>query len=162
MAKDIPIEQLRGRTLGRILIKMGVLTRDKVEQCVAVQKKKGGGVQLGQVMLELAMIDQKQLNRALAAQRGMEFIEMGGMDVDKSVIEMIPAQMANAYRVIPLEYSKSDNSMLVAIDSPDNFKATDDLSTLMGYKVKAKSPHRMTWKRCSRSTIQRKMRALTT
>jgi len=138
MAKDIPIEQLRGRTLGRILIKMGVLTRDKVEQCVAVQKKKGGGVQLGQVMLELAMIDQKQLNRALAAQRGMEFIEMGGMDVDKSVIEMIPAQMANAYRVIPLEYSKSDNSMLVAIDSPDNFKATDDLSTLMGYKVKAK------------------------
>jgi type IV pilus assembly protein PilB len=138
MAKDIPIEQLRGRTLGRILIKMGVLTRDKVEQCVAVQKKKGGGVQLGQVMLELAMIDQKQLNRALAAQRGMEFIEMGGMDVDKSVIEMIPAQMANAYRVIPLEYSKSDNSMIVAIDSPDNFKATDDLSTLMGYKVKAK------------------------
>jgi type IV pilus assembly protein PilB len=138
MAKDIPIEQLRGRALGRILIKMGVLTRDKVEQCVAVQKKKGGGVPLGQVMLELAMVDQKQLNKALAAQRGMEFIEMGGMDIDKSIIDLIPAQMANAYRVIPLEYSKSDNSMLVAIDSPDNFKATDDLSTLMGYKVRAK------------------------
>lgn len=138
MAKDIPIEQLRGRTLGRILIKMGVLTRDKVEQCVAVQKKKGGGVPLGQVMLELAMVDQKQLNKALAAQRGMEFTELGGMEIDKSVIDLIPAQMANAYRVIPLEYSKSDNSMLVAIDSPDNFKATDDLSTLMGYKVKAK------------------------
>jgi type IV pilus assembly protein PilB len=28
--------------------------------------------------------------------------------------------------------------MDVAIDSPDNFKATDDLSTLMGFKVKAK------------------------
>lgn len=138
MAKDIPIEQLRGRSLGRILVKMGILTRDKVHQCLTVQQKKGGGVLLGQVMLELAMIDQKQLNKALAAQRGMEFAELGGQDVDKSVIELIPAQMANAYRVVPLEYSKTDNLMVVAIDSPDNFKATDDLSTLMGFKVKAK------------------------
>ncbi|MEN6387148.1 MAG: ATPase, T2SS/T4P/T4SS family, partial [Phycisphaerales bacterium] len=138
MAKDIPIEQLRGRALGRILVKMGVLTREKVQQCVDIQKKKGGTVLLGQVMLELAMVDQKQLNKALSAQRGMDFVELGGQDVEKTVIELIPAQMANAYRVVPLEYNKNDNSMVVAIDSPDNFKATDDLSTLMGYKVKAK------------------------
>lgn len=138
MAKDIPIEQLRGRTLGRVLVKMGILTRDKVHQCLAFQKKKEGGILLGQAMLELGMIDEKQLRRALAAQRGMEYVDLAGADLEHSVIEQIPAQMANAYRVVPLEYDKSQNTMIVAIDSPDNFKATDDLSTLMGFKVQAK------------------------
>ncbi len=121
MAKDIPVEQLRGRTLGRILVKMGVLTREKVHQCMAVQQKKGGGVLLGQVMLELGAVDEKQLKKALAAQRGMEYVDLVGIDIDKSIIDQVPAQMANAYRVVPLEYDKASNIMTVAIDSPDNF-----------------------------------------
>jgi type IV pilus assembly protein PilB len=138
MAKDIPIEQLRGRTLGRILVKMGILTREKVHECLSIQKKKGGGIGLGQVILELGLIDEKQLRRALAAQRGMEYVDLAGIELSHEIISQIPAQMANAYHVVPLEYDKSSNSMVVAIDSPDNFKATDDLSTLMGFKVKAK------------------------
>ena len=42
MAKMPPLEQLKGRTLGRILIKMGILTREKVQQCLEVQKKEPG------------------------------------------------------------------------------------------------------------------------
>ena len=42
------------------------------------------------------------------------------------------------YRVVPIEYDKSRNELTVALDSPDNFRATDDLSTLMGFTVKAK------------------------
>jgi type IV pilus assembly protein PilB len=138
MAKDIPTEQLRGRAIGRILVKMGILTREKVHQCLAVQKKKGGQVQLGQVMLELGMVDEKQLKKALAAQGGMEYVDLAGLEIDQAIISQIPAQMANAYRVIPLDYDKSNSTMSVAIDSADNYKATDDLSTLMGFKVKAK------------------------
>ncbi|MBN1787940.1 MAG: Flp pilus assembly complex ATPase component TadA [Sedimentisphaerales bacterium] len=138
MAKDVQIEQLRGRTLGRILVKMGILTRDKVHQCLALQKEKGDGVQLGQAMLEMKLIDANQLNIALAAQRGMEYVDIAGEELDKGLVEQIPAQMANAYRVVPLSYDKTHNIMTVAIDTPDNFKATDDLSTLMGYKVEAK------------------------
>ena len=138
MAKDIPIEQLRGRTFGRILVKMGILTREKVHECLSVQKKQGGGKSLGQVILELGLIDDKQLRRVLAAQRGMEYVDLAGVELAHEIIAQIPAQMANAYRVVPLQYDKSNNSMVVAIDSPDNFKATDDLSTLMGFKVQAK------------------------
>jgi type IV pilus assembly protein PilB len=117
---------------------MGILTREKVHECLSVQKKKGGGILLGQVMLELGLIDEKQLRRVLAAQRGMEYVDLAGAELRQEVISQIPAQMANAYRVVPLQYDKSQNSMVVAIDSPDNFKATDDLSTLMGFKVNAK------------------------
>jgi type IV pilus assembly protein PilB len=133
-----PIEQLRGRTLGRVLIKMGVLNREQVHQCLQIQTQRGGKVRIGQVFLELGLVDENQLRMALAAQRGMEYMSIEGIDVPPDVIEKVPAQMAKTYRVVPIEYNKEQNELTVVLDSPDNFRATDDLSTLMGFKVTAK------------------------
>ena len=38
MAKLPPVEQLKSRPLGRVLIKMGKLTRDKVHKALQIQK----------------------------------------------------------------------------------------------------------------------------
>jgi len=133
-----PIEQLRSRTLGRILTKMGVLTRDKVHECLRVQKQRHGDVQIGQIFLELGLVTDKQLNMALAAQRGMEYVDLDDMDIGPDVIEKVPAQMAHTYQVVPVSYDQEQNELTVVLDSPDNFRATDDLSTLTGFKVSAK------------------------
>jgi type IV pilus assembly protein PilB len=132
-----PVEQLRGRTLGRILIKMGVLSRNKVHECLKIQSQRKG-VQIGQIFLELGLIDDFQLQMALAAQRGMEYVSLDGVDIPPDVVEKVPAQMAKTYHIVPIEYNKQKNELIVALDSPDNFRATDDLSTLMGFKVTAK------------------------
>ncbi len=132
-----PVEQLRGRTLGRILIKMGVLSRDKVHECLKIQSRRQG-VQIGQIFLELGLIDEVQLQMALAAQRGMEYVSIDGVDIPPDVVEKVPAQMAKTYHIVPIEYNQQQNELIVALDSPDNFRATDDLSTLMGFKVTAK------------------------
>ena len=133
-----PIEQLRGRTLGRVLIKMGVLSREQVHECLKIQSQRGGKVRIGQVFLELGLVDENQLRAALAAQRGMEYVSIDGIDILADVVEKVPAQMAKTYRVVPIEYNKEQNELTVALDNPDNFRATDDLSTLMGFKVTAK------------------------
>ncbi len=137
-AKSLPpVEQLRGRTLGRILIKMGVLTREKVHECLTIQKQRGGKNKIGEVLVELGVIDEEQLRIALAAQRGMEYVKLEGLDIPAEVIEKVPGQMAKTYRIVPIEYSKEQNELKVALDNPGNFKATDDLSALMGFKVTA-------------------------
>jgi len=133
-----PIEQLRSRTLGRILIKMGVLTREKVHECLKNQKQRKETVQIGQIFLELGLIDEKQLKIALAAQRGMEYVNLGEIDIPPDVVEKVPAQMAKTYHIVPIHYNKERNELTIVLDNPDNFRATDDLSTLMGFKVTAK------------------------
>ena len=133
-----PIEQLRSRTLGRVLIKMGVLTREKVHECLKIQKQRHGTIKIGQIFLELGLVDEKQLHIALAAQRGMEYVNLNDIDIPPDVVEKVPAQMAKTYRIVPLEYDKEQNELKVVLDKPDNFRATDDLSTLMGFKVTAK------------------------
>ena len=138
MAKIPPVKELKGRSLGRILIKMGLLTRDKVHKCLMLQKKKEGKVRLGQIFIEQGLIKPRDLNIALAGQRGMEFIDLDGMEIPEDILKTVPAQMARNYKIIPVEHNKSRNQLTVVMDSPDNFRATDDLSTLMGFKVVAK------------------------
>ena len=130
------LDQLRGRPIGRILVKMGVATREQVHEAQEVQQDKGGP--LGQILVDLGHIEPKTLQLALAYQAGMEYIDLSAYDVPEEVIRQVPAQMAKSYRFIPLEYDEETNRLVIAIGSPDNFQATDDLRTLMGFDVTAK------------------------
>ena len=144
MAKDKPakklppVEQLRSRTLGRVLIKMGVLTREKVHECLVIQKQRKGKVKIGEIFIELGLVDDKQLQIALAAQRGLEYINIDGIEIAADVIEKVPAQTAKTYRVVPISFEAGQNELTVVLDNYENFRATDDLSTLMGFKVSAR------------------------
>lgn len=134
-----PIDQLRGRTLGRVLIKMGALTREKVHECLKIQKEQTGDKKkIGQIFVELGMIDEHQLKISLAAQRGMEYINLSAIDIPEDVIDAVPAQTAEAYRVVPISFNADTKELCIVVDDPDNIRATDDLSTLMGFKVSAK------------------------
>ncbi len=137
-----PVEQLRGRPVGRILMKMGILSREKVHECLEIQKKRGGDVRIGQIFLELGLVDETQLQVALAAKRGMEYTSIDGLDIPKEVIERVSAQMAKTYHIVPIEYNKEKNELTVVLDNVDNFRATDDLRTLMGFQVTAKMTDR--------------------
>ncbi len=138
MAKIPPVAELKGRTIGRILIKMGLLTREKVHDCLKIQQDRKGQVRLGEVFIEQGLIKPKDLRIALASQRGMEYVDIDSMTIPQAVIDQVPAQMARTYRILPLSYDKSSNRIAVAIDNPDNFRATDDLSTLLGFSVESK------------------------
>ncbi len=131
-----PIEQLRGRPLGRVLIKMGKINRAQVSEALEIQKKKRGPI--GQILIELGYVADTDLHYALAAQAGMEPITLANIDIDKGVIDKVTSQMANTYRFVPTDFDTATNTIAIALASPDNFHATDDLRTLMGYNVVAR------------------------
>ncbi|MBK8915903.1 MAG: Flp pilus assembly complex ATPase component TadA [Phycisphaerales bacterium] len=130
------MDQLKGRPLGRILIKMGRVTRAQVSEALELQKEKRGP--LGQILVEMGTVSEDDVHRALAAQQGMEPITIGNIDIERSVLDMIPAQMARAYQIVPTDYDRETNTLGVALATPDNFQATDDLKTLMGFNVIAR------------------------
>ncbi|MBN2376724.1 MAG: Flp pilus assembly complex ATPase component TadA [Sedimentisphaerales bacterium] len=137
MAKMPPVTQLKGRPLGRVLIKMGKLTREKVHKALSVQKESPSAVPIGQILINLGYITETDLNLALAFQLGMEYINVDDLDIGEKVISQITAQMALTYRVLPVDYKQEDHTLTIAVDSADNFRATDDLRTLLGFNVKA-------------------------
>ena len=124
----------KGRPLGRILIKMGKINRTQVHEGLAVQKSKRGP--LGQILIDLGHIKDTDLQLALAAQVGMEPVNLDAIDVPDDVIKLINNQMANTYRIIPVSFDEAMNTIDVAMSSPDNFQATDDLRKLLGYNIR--------------------------
>jgi len=133
---EYDVQQLRGRPLGRVLVKMHKITREQVREALDIQKDKGGPI--GQILLDLGYIDEDDLTLALAFQTGMEYVDLEKIDIPEDVVKLIPSQMANAYKVVPLEYDNETRRLVVAIGSADNFRATDDLQTLMGFRVTAR------------------------
>ncbi len=126
--------QYKGRPLGRILIKMRKVNRQQVHEALAVQKAKRGPI--GRILIDLGHIQDTDLQFALAAQIGMEPANLDSIDVPDEVVKLVPNQMANTYRIIPVEFDEASGTLSVAMSSPDNFQATDDLRKLLGFNIR--------------------------
>jgi type IV pilus assembly protein PilB len=131
-----PIDQLQGRPIGRVLTKMNKVTREQVVEALTFQKSKGGA--LGRILIDLGYIKEGDLNAALAAQRGYEFVSLEGVKPDPDAIAAVPGQIATTNKVFPLSFDKASKRLTVVMATHENFRALDDLQQLMGFKVTAK------------------------
>jgi len=129
------IAELKGRPIGRVLTKMGKVTREQVVEALDFQKRKGGA--LGRILIDLGYIKEADLNFALAAQRGYELISLEGRNITKEMVAAVPPQIATTNKVLPIEFDPASKKLKVAMASPENFRALDDLRSLMGYDVQA-------------------------
>ena len=127
--------ELKGRKLGRVLTKMGVLTREQVHEALAVQKTRK--VRVGKILIELGYCSDKDIAAALAGQAGMEYLDLSSVDLPQEVVEALPSDSVQAYQVIPIEYYPERKKLKIAMKSADNFRAVDDLRLLMGFDVAA-------------------------
>jgi type IV pilus assembly protein PilB len=131
-----PVEQLQGRPIGRVLTKMGKATREQIVEALTFQKSKGGA--LGRILIDLGYIKEADLSIALAAQRGYELVNLDGVQIDPPTINAVPAQIATTNKVLPIAFDPATKKLTVAMASHENFRALDDLRSLMGYNVTAK------------------------
>jgi len=132
--------QLKGRRFGRILTKLGKLTREEVHEALAIQRKrveKGERDKIGEVLIELGKITEQDVLQVLAGQIGLEFMELDPDAIDESLTEHLPAETARTYQIAPVAFDAARNLITIAMKSADNYRAVDDLRLLMGFKVQA-------------------------
>ncbi|WP_432800261.1 GspE/PulE family protein [Poriferisphaera sp. WC338] len=131
------INELKGRRIGRILNKMEKVTRDQVQEALTLQKERKGALPLGQLLVELGYVTQEDVNMALAAQSGMEIVDLDDFDITEEVAHRIPAETAEAYKIIPIAFDQETNTITIALKNANNFRAIDDLQLLLGLNVNA-------------------------
>jgi type IV pilus assembly protein PilB len=132
---SVPVSELKGRRLGRVLTKMGKVSRDQVHEALEIQKTKKE--RIGQLLIGLGYVTEEDVLAARAGQAGLEFVHVKDMEIDPEILEAVPAEAANTFQVIPIEYEPGSKRLVIAMKDPDNFKAIDDLRLLMGFKVSA-------------------------
>jgi type IV pilus assembly protein PilB len=131
-----PIDQLKDRPIGRVLTKMGKVTREQVVEALDFQKRKGGVI--GRILIDLGYVKEADLNIGLAAQKGYEWVELGNLTIPPIAINAVPAQIATTNKVLPIEFDPVSKKVVVVMSNHENFRALDDLRSMMGYTVSAK------------------------
>ncbi|XVJ58346.1 MAG: Flp pilus assembly complex ATPase component TadA [Tepidisphaera sp.] len=136
MAEDaLDLSKTKGQKLGRILTKMGRTTREQVHEALAIQKTRKA--KLGQILSELGYCNERDVHAGLAAQAGLEYVDLKGLEMTDALKGAVPSENIRSYEVIPIEYNPNAKRVKIAMKSPDNFRAVDDLRLLMGFNVEA-------------------------
>ncbi|MBL9119642.1 MAG: Flp pilus assembly complex ATPase component TadA [Phycisphaerae bacterium] len=130
-------DELKGRRFGRVLAKLGKVTREQVHEALALQQGARKGEAVGQLLVGLGYITQEDVQEALAGQQGMRYLHVKELAISDATAAALPAETANTYGVIPVEFDPQTRRLTIALKDPENFKAVDDLRMLMGFKVTA-------------------------
>jgi type IV pilus assembly protein PilB len=119
-------------TLGQMLVQDGILTDEQVS--AALERQRKSKERLGQVLIEMRLIDEEVLLKYLGAQFRKEPItrqELTALDLD--VVKLIPEEVARQHRVIAAE--RNGRRLIVATADPLNVVAIDDLRRATGLDI---------------------------
>jgi hypothetical protein len=116
--------------LGEMLIKAGKLTPAQLEETLKSQVIFGG--RLGTNLIEMGYLDENDLARFLSKKLGFPYATPEQlMAVSPEVIKLIPKEIAEKYKVIPL--SRDKKRLTLAMLDPADLSVIDEISFVTGY-----------------------------
>ncbi|HZJ03098.1 MAG TPA: ATPase, T2SS/T4P/T4SS family [Thermoleophilia bacterium] len=100
----------------------------------ALDEQETSRLRVGEILVANGHLTQLELIRALSVRLAVPFANLGEMQVDPSVSGLISERDARRYAAIPVSYV-NENTLLVAMVDPANIFAVDDLRMLTGYDI---------------------------
>jgi type IV pilus assembly protein PilB len=113
----------RQKPLGQVLKEMELVNEGQIQEALSIQRKEGGV--LGEILVKLGYVAREEILLALAAQMGMEVVDLGDMEIPPDVIDKVPTIMAKSYNVIPIKFE--NNVLTIAMANPHDVNIRDDL-----------------------------------
>ncbi|MFQ5744881.1 MAG: type IV-A pilus assembly ATPase PilB [Acidobacteriota bacterium] len=132
MEEKRPRRRLTTR-LGRLLVDNDLISEEDLNQALVDQE--GSGERLGHYLVEHGLVEEADLIRLLSEQYGVPAANLDEAEVPDSVLELVPADMARRYLVVPV--AVSGRAFDVAMVDPTDVVAIDDLKFATGLRVQA-------------------------
>lgn len=121
-----------GRPTGEILVEMGVLTPEQVDQAIAEQRLTHQ--RIGDIVVAKGWVKKHELMEALARRIGVRYLDLATVKVDPLAADLISERDARRYSAMPVGFS-DEHTLLVAMADPSNIVAIDDLRILTGFDI---------------------------
>lgn len=117
--------------LGDILVKSGVLTNERLEQALILQKKEHK--KLGELLIDEKILTEEQILGVLEYQLGIPYIDLNRYIVDRKVPKMVPELLAKKHNLIAINMEKG--KLVVAMSDPLDIIAIDDARISTGMEL---------------------------
>jgi hypothetical protein len=117
--------------LGTLVYRAGLLSKDKLE--AALEEGQKSGRRLGEILLQKGWIDEKDLARLLAGQKGLQFVSLKGRGYERDTAKLLPERVCRYHNAVPVE--ASGERILVAIADPTDDGALQEIRDELGRPI---------------------------
>ena len=114
--------------LGTLVYRSGLLSAHQIESALAESERLGK--RLGEVLIDSEMLDERDLGRLLAGQKGLPFLDLGQMEIERQATELLPAASARIYCALPIAVDQS--APIVAVSDPTNGLVVEGVRRAIG------------------------------
>ncbi len=144
--KERSLEELKGRRIGRVLNKLGLLTKEQVEEVVREQtaarqagsKAPRSDSMIGAICVAKGWVTERQVERAVAGSKGFEYQEsLATTEVPQSCAEKVTPQSARSFKIIPLAFDPSSQTLRLAVAGVEGALDTTSIAQLLNCRVQA-------------------------
>jgi type IV pilus assembly protein PilB len=128
-----PQRKAGSRFISDVIVEMGFLPRERVDQ--AVEEGKPAGRAAEQILLEAGAITGDQLARATAQRFGLYHVDLTLYKADVGALNLISSQAARRLAAAPIGFDDR-GQLMVAMSDPSNVLALDDLKLITGHELR--------------------------
>jgi MshEN domain len=116
--------------LGTLIFRAGLVAENQLEE--ALEQGMRTGKRLGEVLLERGWLNDLDLGRMLALQKGLEFVQLAGMEPDPDALRALAEEKARLQTALPLRFEGAQ--LVVAVADPSNELMLENLRRSIGHE----------------------------
>ena len=116
--------------MARILVRRGLL--DEAQLQLVAEQANGRGI--GQVAVEMGLVAETDVLRALADELSMPCVELKGREIDRELLAQFPTTVIFRHELLPLE--RNNGWVDVATSDPFQSESLDELSSICGMPIR--------------------------
>jgi hypothetical protein len=116
--------------LGTILLQDAHITAKQLDEAIHLQRQTQHG-RLGEWLLRLGFVEERQITMALAKQYGLPLINLRDSQTRSDVTRFIPGRVAKCSGLLPVGYDDSQKSLQIAVTGPVNFSSQEAIRRMV-------------------------------
>ena len=120
--------------LGEMLVAKGLITEAQLASALGEQRR--WGKRLGMTLVLMGYLEEETLIRTLAAQLKLPVARIRGKRVNAEVVELVPVELAEKHRCLPLFVKDQGGSreLFLAMEDPSDLDAQGELGFRIGFR----------------------------
>ncbi len=112
---------------------MGLITRDQLNQALEKQKLLKRQEALGDVLVSMGFISEKDRIRGLGEQWGVPFVDVPELEIDPAAIKLVTESVARKLKILPV--ARRNGKLTLAMKNPLDIFAIDEVRLMTGTDV---------------------------
>jgi len=122
--------------LGEMLVAKRLISETQLASALSEQRR--WGKRLGMTLVLMGYLEEETLIRTLASQLKLPVARIRGKRVNAEVVELVPVELAEKHRCLPLFVKNQDGSreLYLAMEDPSDLDAQGELGFRIGFRIR--------------------------